>query len=80
MTTWYSGHGWGWCGVIVNIPTMVLFWGFVITAMVFAVRMAVRRPSDPPTPTGTGYPGPKAVVAADIAQGEPDDELYRRLM
>lgn len=80
MTTWHSGHGWGWCTLMVNIPAPVLLWGAVVTAMVLAIRRVVVQPSDPPAPTGTGYSRPKA-AAAQIARNEThDDEFYRRLM
>jgi hypothetical protein len=42
MATWYTGHGWGWCSVMVNIPAMVLFWGAVLTAMVLAAAGGCR--------------------------------------
>lgn len=81
MTPWYSGHGWGWCSVMVNIPAMVLLWAALAIAMVLAVRFAARRPSDPPAPTGTAYTRPKGMVATRVARSETDDaEFYRRLM
>ncbi len=79
MTTWYSG-GWGWCGLVVNVPVMVLLWGAVLTAMVLAVRFAFRQRSDPPAPTGTGSAWAEGAPAR-IARGEMDnDEFHRRLM
>jgi hypothetical protein len=80
MMTWYSGHGWGWCSVMVNIPVMVPLWAALAIAMVLAVRVAARRPSDPPAPTGTAYTRPKGMVAPRVARSETDDEFYRRLM
>jgi hypothetical protein len=81
MTTWYSGNGWGWCSMVVNIPAMVLLWVAVFTAIVLTVRLASRRPSDPPAPTGAGSTPPGGVVAARHVRGEIDnDEFFRRLM
>jgi hypothetical protein len=81
MTTWYGGHGWGWCSVLVNIPVLVALWGAVFTAMVLSVRIALRQPSDPLGPTGTGSPRPEGVAEVRIAPSETgNDEFYRRLM
>lgn len=54
MTTWYGGHGWGWCSMMFNNPATVLLWAAVVAAMVLAVRFAVRRPSNPAAPTTSG--------------------------
>jgi hypothetical protein len=70
MTTWYGGHGWGWCSVMVDIPVMVAFWGVVFAAMVLAVRFALKRPSDPPAPTGTAATRCEGVVPARGASAE----------
>jgi uncharacterized membrane protein len=81
MTTWYSGNGWGWCSMVVNIPAMVLLWVAVFTAIVLAVRLASTRPSDPSAPTGADSTRAGGVVAARHVRGETDnDEFFRRLM
>jgi uncharacterized membrane protein len=81
MTTWYSGNGWGWCSMVGNVPAMVLLWVAVFTAIVLAVRLASRRPSDPPVPTSADSTRAEGVVAARHVRGEIDnDELFRRLM
>jgi len=81
MTTWYGGHGWGWCSMIVNIPAMVLLWVAVFTAIVLAVRLASRRPSDPPNPAGADSTWAEGVVAPRHVRGEIDNgEFFRRLM
>jgi uncharacterized membrane protein len=81
MTTWYSGHGWGWCSTVVNIPAMVLLWVAVFSAIVLAVRLASRRPSDPPAPAGADSTRAEGVVAARHVRGDIDnDEFFRRLM
>jgi uncharacterized membrane protein len=81
MTPWYSGNGWGWCSMVVNIPAMLLLWVAVFTVIVLAVRLASRRPSDPPVPTGAGSTRAEGVVAARHVRGEIDnDEFFHRLM
>ena len=80
MTTWYSGNGWG-CGMVGNVPAMVLLWVAVFTAIVLAVYIASRRPSDPPVPTGVDSTRAEGVVAPRHVRGEMDnDEFFRRLM
>ena len=80
MTTWYGGNGWGWCSMIANIPSMVILWAIVFTAMALAVGFAVRQRNDPPAPTGTGSIRPEGAVTARISQSETDKEFWRRLM
>lgn len=81
MTTWYSGNGWGWCSAVANIPAMVLLWVAVFTAIVLAVYLASRRPSDPPAPTGADSTRAEGVTAArHIRGGIDNDEYFRRLM
>lgn len=78
---WYGGNGWGWCSMAANIPAMVLLWVAVFTAIILAVRLASRRPSDPPGPTNAGSTRAEGVVAAPHVRGEIDnDEFFRRLM
>ena len=81
MTTWYSGNGWGWCSMVGNFPAMVLLWVAVFTAIVLAVRLASRRPSEPRAPTGADSTRVEGVVAARQVRGETgNDEFFRRLM
>lgn len=83
MTTWYSGHGWDWCGVMLNIPVTVLLWSAVVAAIVMATRSAVRQPSDTPALTSTGRPRPDGVATARTVPSGTDtdtDEFYGRLM
>ena len=81
MTTWHSGNGCGWCSMVGNIPAMVLLWVAVFTAIVLAVRLASRRPSDPPVPAGADSTRAEGVVAAQHVRGEIDnDEFFHRLM
>jgi uncharacterized membrane protein len=81
MTPWYTGNGWGWCSMVVNIPAMVLLWIAVFTAIVVAARLASRRSSDPPALTGADSTRAEGVVAARRVRGEIDnDEFFHRLM
>ena len=81
MMTWYGGHGWGWCSMLVNIPVMVALWGALVTAIVLAVRIAAKQPNDPPVPTRATHPRPDATVSTRVAESASgDDEFYRRLM
>jgi len=81
MTTWFSGHGWGWCSVMVNTPAMGLLWGAVFTALALAARSAFGRPTDTEAPTGKTAAWPEGVAVAPTARSEPDnDDFYRRLM
>lgn len=78
---WYSGQSWGWCSVMVNTPAMAVLWGTVFTALVLALRIALRRPSDPSAPTDTGFSRPEGVVAVPIRRSETvNEDFYRRLM
>lgn len=81
MMTWYGGHGWGWCTMLVNIPVMVALWGALVTAQVLAVRSAARQPNHPPVPTRATYPGQEGTVSTRVAESvSGDDDFYRRLM
>lgn len=79
--TWFSGHAWGWCSAIGNIPAMVLLWGAVLTAIVLTVRFASRQPSDSSAPTGTGFARAGQVAPPPGARGNAgEDDFHRRLM
>jgi hypothetical protein len=81
MTTWFGEHGWGWCSVMLNTPAMLLLWGAFFIALVLALRSAVRPPSDPAAPTGTGTAWPEGVAVAPFTRSETgNDDFYRRLM
>ncbi|WP_068179651.1 hypothetical protein [Mycobacterium sp. UM_CSW] len=80
MTTWFSGHGWGWCNMMVNAPAMVLIWGALITILVLALRTAFTRPGDPAAPTGAVAARHEGVAVAPSTRSEFDDNYHRRLM
>jgi hypothetical protein len=81
MTTWYGGNGWGWCSTIAHIPTMVILWVGVFTAMALAVGVAIRQQNHPPAPTGTGSVRPQGTAAPRVSRNDADtDEFWRRLM
>ncbi len=76
----YNGWIWGngWLGWLLTCVVMVLFWGGVIVAIVFAVRYAG---SSRGTLGGTpshGPPRPEDVLAERFARGEIDEDEYRR--
>jgi uncharacterized membrane protein len=81
MMTWHGGNGWGWCSTVANFPAMVLLWVAVFTAIVLAVYLASRRPSDPQVRAGADSLRTQGVAAAPRVRGEnDDDEFSRRLM
>ncbi|HTX93339.1 MAG TPA: hypothetical protein VME67_00010 [Mycobacterium sp.] len=81
MTTWYGGNGWGWCGMIAHIPSMVILWAVVFTAMGLALGFGVRQRNEPPAPTAAGSVRPEGAVSARISRSETNnDEFWRRLM
>ena len=80
MTSWFSGHGWGWCGAMVNTPVMALLWGAVFAALVVAMRSAFGRPTDPPAPTGNSTAWREGVAVAPTRSAPDDGDFYRRLM
>lgn len=64
---------------MVNTPAMLLLWGAVFTAMILAVRSAVRRPIDPPAHMPNGRS--QGVAGVLFPRSEPNnDNFYRRLM
>ena len=63
--------GWGWVAMTVG---MIVFWGLLITLTVVLVRGLNR-------PTGDGSssrPSPESLLAERFAQGEIDEDDYRR--
>ena len=75
---WYYDHGgMGWGGWLVMGLTFVLFWGAILTLVVYAVR-GFRSGNDgnPPEPT---TPRADDVLAERFARGEiNEDEFTRR--
>ena len=81
MTIGYGGNDWGWCGTIAHIPSMVILWAVVFTAMILVVGFAVRQQNDPPAPTDIASVRPEGVAADRIGRSEMDDgDFYHRLM
>lgn len=78
MTTWYGGHRWGWCRVLVNIPVMLALWGADLAAIVLAVRFAFGQPRDSSGLTGTGSTRLEGVTAVRIAPSDTDNDEHRR--
>lgn len=48
---WFGVNGWGWCGLIVNMQAMAVFWGAVFTAILLAVHLLIRGRSNPSATT-----------------------------
>jgi hypothetical protein len=82
MTTWYSGHGWGWCSMAANILATVLLSGTVITAMVLATRFLAKQRSDPRALRDAGSIRIAYVLADGSAHRREmdNDQWHRRLM
>ena len=73
----YGWDGWGWGGWVVMVLAMVVFWAVVITAVVLAIRYAVRgnnqRAQQSSAPTGA-----EEILAERYARGEIDEDEFRR--
>ena len=67
--------------MIAHLPSMVILWGVVFSAMALVVGFAIRQRKDPPAPTATGSLQPQGAVTSRISRSETDnDEFSRRLM
>ncbi|CAJ1505399.1 SHOCT domain-containing protein [[Mycobacterium] burgundiense] len=81
---WMWHDSWGWGGWTLMAVAMALFWVAIIAVIVFAVRYLIsersRRVSSPRARSGSGVSGSRAedVLAERYAQGEIDDDEYRR--
>ena len=71
MMLGYYDHlsAWGWFGMITG---MVLFWGLIFAAILFAVRGLNRRDSQPSADRAT----PEQLLAERFARGEIDETEY----
>jgi putative membrane protein len=75
----YGWDGWGWSGWILMALVMVVFWAFVITAIVLGVRYVAggtRQHSHPTSETNRA----EDVLAERFARGEIDEDEFRRRM
>ena len=66
MMIWYD-HGWGWGGWLAMTAGMLVFWGFVIWAVVMFTRSST-----------AAAPDPEHVLAERFARGELDDAEYHQ--
>ena len=64
----WGGWGHGWFGLL----WMVLFWGAVVAAIVFATRWGIREP-----PERRRSPDAREILAERFARGEISAEEYR---
>lgn len=70
MAPWYSG--WAWGHMIFGPLMMVLFWGVIIVAIVFAIRWIAGKRSDTSGPQKT----PIDILRERYARGEIDKEEF----
>ena len=77
---WYSGHSWGSCGLIVNVPAMVLFWAVVFTTLVLAAHLLRRERTNSSAMTVGGPTRAKGVAAQPVRTETDNDEFHCRLM
>jgi putative membrane protein len=71
----YHDGGWGTGAWIALAFVMIVFWGAVVTAIVFAVREWHRRPTAPAAPTTTDA---QQILDERFARGEIDADDYQR--
>jgi putative membrane protein len=76
ITMMYWGHGMGGWSMVLMSVSGLLFWGLIITGIVFLVRSTGR--GGQPGAVATQTPTPQQVLAARFARGEIDDEEYTR--
>ncbi len=72
---WHPGWDWGWGHMIFGSLMMILFWGGIILAIVFAVRWIGSNPSHGAGPIP---PGKRAlnILQERFARGEIDKEDF----
>lgn len=70
----YNGWGWGWGDWFAMSLMMLLVWGAVAAAVVWAVRAVRGEPRRP----GPGPDSAEQVLAERYARGEIDEDEYRR--
>lgn len=73
---WY-GNGMGGWGYALMTVSMALFWGLVIFGVVALTRY-LARPVRRPEALGAPRPTPEQMLAERFAQGEIDEQEYRR--
>lgn len=63
---------WGWAGMTIG---MILFWGLLISVILFTVRALTRAPDRANRSSG---PSAKELLAERFARGEIDEEEYQQ--
>ncbi len=71
----YHHGGWGPGAWIAVAFAMVVFWGAVVTAIVFAVRGTHHQPTGPATPTTSDA---QRILDERFARGEIDADEYQQ--
>ena len=71
----YHDGGWGPGAWIAMAFVMVVFWGAVVTAIVFAVRASQHQPTAPGTSTSNDA---QRILDERFARGEIDVDEYQR--
>ncbi|MDE3113616.1 MAG: SHOCT domain-containing protein [Chloroflexota bacterium] len=72
----FGGMGWGWGGMLFGGIFMILFWVFVVAAVVWLVTAATRRTYEPPA-AGPHRSSASAILDERLARGEIDLEEYK---
>jgi putative membrane protein len=76
----YGWDGWSWGGWIVMVVAMTLFWAFVITGVVLAIRYVVGGSGHANRRQTSGAGRAEEVLAERFARGELDEDEFRRRM
>lgn len=72
---WMWGpDGWGWLGMGVGM----ILWLVVIVAVIWIAARLLQRPAGQPTMGSMSGPSPAEMLQMRFAQGEIDEEEYRR--
>lgn len=74
---WMWHDGWGWGGWALMVITMVLVLAAILTVVVLAIRYLTRNSTSSP-PRYSLFGRAEDVLAERYAQGELDDDEYRR--
>lgn len=74
---WMWHDGWGWGGWALMVIAMVLVLVAILTVVVLAMRFLTRNSTSSP-PRSSPFGRAEDVLAERYAQGELDDDEYRR--
>lgn len=71
---WHGGWGWGWGHMVFGSLMMLLFWGAVVLAVIFAARWLGTSHQRPESPPSTRQP--LAILEERLARGEIDQAEF----